>query len=131
MDNKRTDIELAAAALEAARLADKELFEEKIKHERELRELQQGEYRIALELQAKEYDRRLESLNHEAEQLKKMQATYLPREVGENKISRMEEEVTTLKLWKSNLMGRIAIAGGIIVLVAGLVGAVLARTFFG
>jgi|ERR1044071_5142591 hypothetical protein len=128
---QRTDIELAAAALEAARLADKELFEEKIKHEREQREQRQESYETALKLQAKEYDRRLEALNHEAEQLKKMQATYLPREVGENKIGRLEEDVTVLKLWKSNLMGRLAIAGGIIVLVAGLIGAVLARTFFG
>ena len=37
----------------------------------------------ALELQAKETERRLELLNGEAERLRTMQATYLPREVFE------------------------------------------------
>ena len=37
--------------------------------------------REATVLQAKEYERRLDALNGEAERLKHMQATYLPREV--------------------------------------------------
>lgn len=130
MESTHTDIKLAAAALEAARLADKELFEEKVRHERELRELKEREYEKALELQAAEYDRRLSSLNHEAEQLKKMQATYLPREVGEKDIERIEGELTKLQLWKSNLMGRLVIAAAVIMLIAGLIGSVLTRTFF-
>lgn len=40
----------------------------------------------ALKLQATEYERRLQILNHEADQLKKMQATYLPRESWEETI---------------------------------------------
>jgi hypothetical protein len=37
----------------------------------------------ALKLQADEYERRLEILNHEAQQLKDMQTTYIPRETYE------------------------------------------------
>jgi hypothetical protein len=129
MDSKRTDIELAAAALEAARLADKELFEEKIQNEKKKREDWQASYEKALQLQAAEYDRRLNALNHEAEQLKKMQATYLPREVGENKLDAIVNELTTLKLWKSNLMGRLAVAGAVIAVLSALFSALIVRTF--
>ena len=45
----------------------------------------------ALELQAKEYERRLNSLNGEAERLRYMQSTYMPREVYESK----HNELTT------------------------------------
>jgi len=52
----------------------------------------------ALSLQAKEYERRLAGLNHEAEQLRRMQATYLPREVYEAEARELRTRAETLKL---------------------------------
>ena len=52
-------------------------------HLREVMQLQLGAVEKARELQAAEYERRLALLNHEAAQLKDMQAMYVPREVFE------------------------------------------------
>lgn len=69
----------------------------------------------ALELQAQEYDRRLALLNHEHEQLAKMQATYVTQEhmgsfeKAEN-IKNLDfiEWQTAIKVEISNVKGRIA-----------------------
>ena len=65
----------------------------------------------ARELQAREYERRLEILNHEAEQLKEMQNTYVKQETYciERKI--IQENVRSLVSFKDNLSGKIAIIG--------------------
>jgi hypothetical protein len=47
----------------------------------------------ALRLQAKEYERRLEILNHEAIQLRDMQAKYVPREVFDSKHYELEQKI--------------------------------------
>jgi hypothetical protein len=56
----------------------------------------------ALVLQANEYDRRLTILNHEAEQLKAMQMTYVPRETH----ILLSEKVDGLMSFKDTLLGR-------------------------
>lgn len=54
-----------------------------------------------LKLQAKEYERRLEGLNHEAERLKDMQKTYITRELFDRTMDlvgqRNEKEVNALR----------------------------------
>lgn len=50
----------------------------------------------ALAIQSQEYERRLENLNHEAERLHVMQATYLPREVYEKSNDYLCEKVASL-----------------------------------
>lgn len=60
----------------------------------------------ALELQAKEYERRLDLLNHEAQQLKDMQATYVPRELFDTTIKELNKEISALKQYKDNAMGK-------------------------
>jgi hypothetical protein len=141
MGSKRTDIELAAAALEAARLADKELFEQRLlcerelrelgdRHEREIREAHEAERKLAQELLASENARHFDRLNHEAEQLKRMQVTYLPREVYDTQMEELKEKLTALLLFQSNLMGKLVVMGTIAVIVGGLIGGVLARVFF-
>lgn len=73
--------------------------------------------KIALKLQAKEYKRRLTGLNHEAEQLKNMQQTYIPRELFDRtvdgihqKLDRIEnelkEKIDILTLWKTKQEGK-------------------------
>jgi hypothetical protein len=60
----------------------------------------------ALMLQAKEYERRLESLNHEADQLKSMQRTYVSQEVYDEKMKNMDSELRLLRSFKDNMEGR-------------------------
>jgi phage regulator Rha-like protein len=60
----------------------------------------------ALELQAKEYERRLSDLNHEAEQLKSMQSTYMPRELYENNHEVIRKQIDELILNKAKLEGK-------------------------
>lgn len=73
--------------------------------------------RQALKLQAKEYERRLEALNHEAEQLKNMQATYVSKEVFdrtndakdqryERIADELKEKIDLLNQWKTKQEGR-------------------------
>jgi len=54
----------------------------------------------ARKLQAKEYERRLEALNHEAAQLKDMQATYTPREVFDRTIAELRKEIQINSDWR-------------------------------
>lgn len=59
----------------------------------------------ALKLQAKEYERRLEILNHEAQKLATMQATYMPREVYVTEQYEQDKKIGALSEWKSKSEG--------------------------
>lgn len=59
-----------------------------------------------LKLQAKEYERRLEALNHEADQLKNMQATYTPREVFDRTVDELRKEIKVFNDWKTKQDGK-------------------------
>lgn len=87
-----------------------ELLAERIEHLRETAQLRQTNSEMALELQAKEYDRRLESLNHEAERLVSMQVTYWPREVAESQMKELGQRIAVLErnFWR--------VSGAIVVL---------------
>ena len=56
-----------------------EVLEERIKHERELREAMERSIEKALRLQAEKYDEHLAALNHAHEQLQQDRADFLPR----------------------------------------------------
>lgn len=77
-----------------------------IKHLRELLTEQKKSTEKALELQAKEYERRLEILNHEAARLSQMKNDFVPK--GEHDIEKMnvEKRVHALELFRSNIEGR-------------------------
>lgn len=64
------------------------------------RDLAFEEYKIitqrALELQAKEYERRLDALNGEAGRLRLIQANYIPREVFDAAIKELDKKVEVL-----------------------------------
>ena len=51
---------------------------------------------VAITLQSKETERRLGLLNGEADRLKRMQATYLPREVYESNHQLLENKIDTI-----------------------------------
>jgi hypothetical protein len=59
-----------------------------------------------LELQAKEYERRLAALNHEADQLKDMQSRNTPREVFDRTMDEMRKELKIINDWKTKQDGK-------------------------
>lgn len=86
-------------------------------------------YDTALKLQAKEYERRLEALNGEAERLRVMQASYVPREVFEASVKAVLDKqedlvnktITPMKEWQDkmtgNIAGRIAVISSVMAVV--------------
>lgn len=82
----------------------------------------------ALELQAKEYERRLEDLNHSHAEAQRVLATYLPREVYERAHNEVVEwqrkadirEVDTNNRIKSVELGLVNLPGGVKSLELGL-----------
>jgi hypothetical protein len=60
----------------------------------------------ALNLQAREYERRLDMLNNEAERLRNMQITYLPREVYEVNHKLILEKLNKLSDWQITTLGQ-------------------------
>lgn len=68
----------------------------------------------ALKLKSAEDKIHFEKLNHEAEQLKRMQATYLPRESHELSMKDINKAITELTSFKDNLLGRMTIISAII-----------------
>lgn len=67
-------------------------METEIQHLKEL----MAEKEKALIIQAREYERRLEILNHEAERLRLMQTSYIPREVYESEMKEINAKVQML-----------------------------------
>ena len=74
----------------------------------------------ALELQNREVARRLDFLNGEAERLRQMQATYLPREVYEANCKEIRDDIESLNEYKNNALGRQAIITIIIPIIISL-----------
>lgn len=77
----------------------------------ELVATKEGLTQRALELQFKEYERRLEALNHEAQRL----ALMVPREMFQEVVETVRKDINknsdiliALQLWKSNMEGRAA-----------------------
>lgn len=66
------------------------------KHLKEIMDLKFQNADIALKLQAKETERRLDNLNGEAERLRNIQATYLPREVYEANQKELNSKLESL-----------------------------------
>lgn len=74
----------------------------------------------AIKLQAKEYERRLQGLNHEAEQLKDMQSTYLPRAEFSITNEEIKKELKTLTAFRDNSTGKNSIISGVVAAVVSI-----------
>lgn len=98
-----------------------ELLEERIKHERELREQSEAFLSEALEIQAKEYERRLGVLNHAHEQAIAEQARTVSREIYDQYVTTNDEKVSDLSKWRAGIEGRIVGIGVVIGLVVILI----------
>jgi hypothetical protein len=60
----------------------------------------------ALELQAKEYERRLDALNGEAGKLHNMQEQYISREVFERTVTSLQDKIYILTTYKNAQEGK-------------------------
>lgn len=81
---------------------------------------------MALDSQAREYERRLTILNGEAERLRLMQATYMPRELHDSQIGAIATELVELREFKASYQGRQAVLSAVVA-----VGVSLIFLFFG
>ena len=102
--------------------AVKELMEAKL---HALRTRMDGQDR-ALDLQSKEYARRLDLLNGEADRLRQMQMTYVPRELYERNDAQRCEDIKALESYRDTQLGRQAVASAVI---AAAVSALIALGF--
>ncbi len=74
----------------------------------------------ARELQAIEYSRRLEILNGEASRLRDIQATYVPRELYEQRHDEIGKAITELRRYRDTNLGRQAVIATIIPVIISL-----------
>lgn len=79
----------------------------------------------AQRLQHEEYMRRLDDLNHEAERLRQMQLTYVPREVDAERGRKIESSIKTLEAFRNNFIGKVALIAGGAAVLAGLLASVV------
>jgi len=64
-------------------------------------------YSKALDLQAKEYERRLEALNGEATRIAKSQQDHVQRPVYDIEVGALNRRTQILENWKSNMEGKL------------------------
>jgi len=68
----------------------------------------------ALQLQAAEYERRLEHLNGEAERMRQREITYLPRELYERIDAQRCEDIKALQSYRDTQLGRQTVLSAIV-----------------
>jgi hypothetical protein len=76
-------------------------------------------------LQFDEWMRRLGELNGEAGRLREMQARYVTRELHDGKVGEIEKAIRGLENFQSNMTGRMAMVGGIVGLISGILAAIV------
>ena len=77
-----------------------------IQHLKELHSQRMDYIEKAIILQAKEYERRLEALNHEGDQLKNMQTSYVSQDVNRQEKQEIAKDLRLLNTFKDNIEGR-------------------------
>jgi hypothetical protein len=100
-----------------------------VTHLRELFDLRNREVDKALELQAKEIERRLENLNHEAERIAKSNEDHVSRDVYNQEVGQMRAELDRLRLNQATRDGKtvgISLVCSAIISVLGLLIALVA-----
>lgn len=109
----------------------RELLSERITHMQRLLDERQTGINMALDLNTKETQRRLDLLNGEAEHLRAMQATYVPREVYAQNHNELTRAVQELGRVAANQQGRgqvmAAVVSVVVSIVVGLVFIIFTR----
>lgn len=83
----------------------------------------------AIKLQAVEYARRLDQLNHDHQRTKETQQTYLPREIYEQSQKDIIKNIADLREYKSNMEGRFWVMGVVVTFMSIIVN-ILLKWFF-
>ncbi len=101
----------------------REVFMQRLDFLEELMRERQETHKVALDLNAREIARRLEILNGEAERLRQIQATYLPRELYENNFNAINRAINEIQTTMATQQGRsqvlsAAISAGISIVIA-------------
>jgi len=105
---------------QAAYRTEQDLLAQQCKERWDAHERQHRLEARALELQAREYERRLSDLNHAHQQAQDVQGTYLPREVYESQQRESDVKINNLEKWQSNFMGRMVVTGGVVAVISSL-----------
>jgi len=85
----------------------------------------------ALDIQTRELQRRLELLNGEADRLRMMQATYVPREVWERHGETLASELQTLVKARERDIGRISVIAGLVAVLMSIAVSVVSKLIAG
>jgi hypothetical protein len=96
------ELELRVVQLELSRVR----IEKDVEYHQELYSGERSATKAALDIATKGLDGHLLLLNGEADRLRLMQATYLPREVYAAEIKELRKDIIELREFKSNLLGR-------------------------
>jgi DNA repair exonuclease SbcCD ATPase subunit len=99
----------------------KELLTEKVDHLEQLNTERYDTAAQALKIQAREYERRLEALNGEANRLRELEATYVSKEFYEAHHEGIHSEISDLKGKMDKQAGRDTVLAGLIALAGSLV----------
>jgi len=104
-----------------------QLFEQKIASVERLLTLRLDAQEKALMLQAAEYERRLKYLNGEAERLRQMQATYVPREVYDRVDEQRCEDIKALESYRDTQLGKQAALSAVVAAVVSIATVLIVR----
>lgn len=85
----------------------------------------------ALELQAKEIERRLSDLNHEDARIAAVNASNVSREVYDVQISALSKQLSDLREWRATQEGKASVSGAIWGTVTGVAAAVTTTAILG
>lgn len=85
----------------------------------------------ALELQAAEYERRLDHLNGEQARTKEILTVYLPRDLYESRHVELDVRIRQLEDFKANWTGRMIAIGGFLAVLSAILGGVVAHLLAG
>jgi acyl-CoA reductase-like NAD-dependent aldehyde dehydrogenase len=101
------------------------LLPEKINNAYDRMDLKFDGIERARQIQFDEWMRRLGELNGEAGRLREMQVRYVTRELHDGKVGEIEKAIRGLENFQSNMTGRMAMVGGGIGLISGILAAIV------
>ena len=81
----------------------------------------------ALHLQAEEYERRLDLLNHEHTRTREVQLTYVARDVYDAEKREWDNRVRNLEKFQNNLIGRMVVIAFALATLAAIISAALVK----
>ena len=134
MDNSQTTLQESLVEARLSALSTQMCIWEKSHSERheleaQILDTQRTTLQMALDISSAEIARRLDSLNGEAGRLREMQATYVPRELVDLRLSKMDYEIGRLLIAEANMRGQVIAYSAAIATAIGIITFVLGKYF--